>query len=93
MLKTQLARLKLAYLMRDWEGIGEVLNWLEQEGYLGAAVQAIPPLDRKELKQRFERTKEGGHMWLAGLQMAFKKKDWDAIGKVVEWLEIKGYIQ
>lgn len=33
-----LAHLKLAYRMRDWDGVREALEWLEQEGYLNAAL-------------------------------------------------------
>lgn len=92
MLKIKLAQLKLGYMMRDWGEIKQVLVWLEEEGYLEAPLWSAP-VDQEELKRRLERTREGGKMWLPGLKMAYIKRDWGEVKRVVDWLETKGYIQ
>ena len=91
MLKVKLANLKLAYVMRDWDEINNVLQWLEVEGYLEPHLLSVP-LDKEKLKLRLERTQEARRMGLVSLSIAYKQRDWGEIGRVVNWLEANGHI-
>lgn len=51
------------------------------------------PLRIDELKQRAERTRRGNRMGLLALTTAYVKKDWNEVGRLVQHLELTGYLR
>jgi hypothetical protein len=93
-LSLELSRLKLAYLTGDWLEVAAVIEWLTSRGYLNAA-QVSPlgtGLNLEELRQRREYSWEAAGIGLWGLSQAYRQRDWDGINRILQWLQVRGYI-
>jgi len=95
LLRLELSRLKLAYMTRDWPEVAAVIQWLTSRGYLDAAQPSLSGnrLDREELRRRRDYSQLAASMGIWGLSEAYRQRDWDRINMILQWLQVRGYIE